>query len=103
MPSFFIFFWKVERLLARSQASLKCFDVGTADRQAQQPAQFVLIGHTLHGLATRSDCLPAEPFFQYSHYICLSGLNPGLVPDFRVKRRLFHVFSPNQSMTSSCL
>src|ERR1700730_9451734 len=58
MPSFIIFFCKVEPLLARSQATLKCFDVGTARSQAQQPAQFVLFGYTLYGVATRSGCLP---------------------------------------------
>jgi hypothetical protein len=86
MASFLIFFCKVETLLARSQASLKSFDVGTPDRQAQQPAQFVRFGHALHGVATRSACLPAEPFVQYSQHIRLSGLNSGLVPDYRVQR-----------------
>jgi hypothetical protein len=86
MPSLFIFFCKMEDLLARSRASLKCFDAGTADRQAQQPAQFVLIGHTLHGVAKRSGCLHAEPFFQYRQHIRLSGLDAGLVPDLRIQR-----------------
>jgi hypothetical protein len=48
-------------------------------------------------LPERSGCLPAESFFQYSQHIRLSVLDPGLVRDFRVQRRLFRVFSPNQS------
>jgi len=89
--------YKVEPLLAPSQASLKCFDVGTAGRQAQQPAQFVPVGHALHSIATSRGCLPAESFFQYSQHIRLSGFDPGIVPDFCVQRRLFHLFSPNQT------
>jgi len=54
-------------------------------------------GSSVSKFAARGGGFRAEPFFQYSQHICLSGLDAGLIPDFRVQRRLFHVLPPNQS------